>query len=194
MLGMRYCVSVSKRYVGDLENRQKVVAAYKAHDKPTIPDLAVRLGTTYHNVMHILREELPAEEYAAEKALRYSRSKMAEKNPMSGKSGSQHHNHIGDIEDGHGYMMRKVGGRYEQVHRLVMAEALGLPILPRKLHVHHIDEDKKNNSLDNLALVTPVGHRTLHRTTGWNRSPLWEQWVSGTSKSQETTPTGAVVS
>lgn len=189
-------MSVSKTYVRNPQNVQQVLEQYKADDKPTVPDLAARLGTTFHNVQHILKTHLSAEEYAAEKALRYSRSKAGLKNPMSDKSGSLHPNFIGDIEDGHGYLMRKVEGRYEQVHRIVMAEAIGLvpPLLPRSLHVHHIDGDKKNNVLDNLALVTPAGHRTLHRTTGWSKSPLWEQWVSGTSRSQETTPTQPVVS
>ena len=189
-------MSVSKRYVNNPDNVAAVLEMYKARDKPTLDTMAERLGTTTQNVRHILRSHLPKEEYAAEKSLRLSRSKMGTKNPMLGKSGSQHHNYIGDIEDGHGYLMRKVDGRYEQVHRIVMAEALGLepPVLPRSLHVHHIDGDKQNNSLDNLALVTPAGHRTLHMTTGWSKSPLCEQWGSGTLRWRETTPTVQAVS
>lgn len=184
-------MSVSKSYVNDPANVEAVLIAYKADDKPTVKDLAQRLETTAHNVQHIVRAHLSPEEFQAEKALRYSRSKTGTKNPMRGKSGSLHHNFVGEIEDGHGYLMRKVSGRYEQSHRIVMAELLGFdpPVLPRTVDVHHIDGNKRNNDPDNLAVVTNVGHRTLHRTTGWSRSPLWDQWVSGTSRSKETIPT-----
>jgi len=107
---------------------------------------------------------------------------------MLGKSGSLHHNHKGDVDDGHGYLQRKVRGRYVLVHRIVMAELLGLAELPSHIEVHHIDEDKTNNSPDNLAAVTGTGHRRLHGPRSRHAS-LWEAWVSGTLKSLETTPT-----
>jgi len=50
------------------------------------------------------------------------------------------------------------------VHRIVMADLLGIPVesLPATLHVHHIDENPLNNSPENLALVTAPGHRAIH--------------------------------
>lgn len=33
---------------------------------------------------------------------------------------------------------------------------------PSNLHIHHIDENKSNNSIDNLALVTNSGHIRIH--------------------------------
>lgn len=46
-------------------------------------------------------------------------------------------------------------------HRLIMEK-----FLKRKLeaneHVHHLDEDKTNNTLMNLIVITPANHNTLH--------------------------------
>ena len=64
-----------------------------------------------------------------------------------------------------------------------MAEALGLESLPERLSVHHINKDKTDNRLDNLALVTSAGHQKLHACTPPSpKSTLWEQWVFGTSR------------
>ena len=186
---MTYSVSVSAKYVQDESNRAKVLSRYKDDDKPTVAVLAKELGTSSQNVQYIVSQFLPVREYEAEKALRYSRSKMGEKNPMLGKSGSQHHNYKGMISTGDGYTQSKSNGRYERSHREVVAHALGLEKLPEEFVVHHIDENKLNNSLDNLALTTAAGHRKLHRGPEWKTSPLWNQWVSGTSRSKEIIPT-----
>ncbi len=180
-------MSVSKSWV---ETYGPVaVKRYKADDKPTLEELAESLGTTYQNVQAAVRAGLPEQEYRAEKALRYSRSKTVA-NPMRGRNGSRHHGYKGSVPDGKGYLTEPKDGGREFQHRQVLAAALGLEELPSWLHVHHLDGDKENNALDNLALVTPVGHRFLHRSRPeWTRSPLWEQWVSGTSRSEETTPT-----
>lgn len=178
-------MSVSQTYVSDERNVKRVLDAYQAVDKPTVQAVAKRLGTSYQNVRYIVAQHLSPEKLRAEKALRYSRAKTGPLNPMLGKSGSQHHNYIGDVSDGHGYLQRKVDGRYWLVHDLVMLQALGLTTLPEGMEVHHLDQDKQHNDLDNLALVTKRGHRYLHRTRPESsRSPLWAQWVSGTSKSR----------
>lgn len=177
-------MSVSKRFVSNPRNVKRVRDLY-LHDtqKPTVREVAKLTGTTFHNVSAILQANVEPEVLRREQALRYSRSKTAEKNPMTGRSGSRHHNFIGDVEDGKGYLQRKVDGRYVYVHRIVMAEALGLSSLPREFAVHHINGDKKDNRLNNLALVTHSGHMKLHACTPPSpKSTLWEQWVSGTSK------------
>lgn len=183
-------MSVSIQWVSNPQNIQAVIAAYKAEDKPTLQEIAVRLSTVYHNISHILKVHLPPEEYKAEKALRYSRSKTLQ-NPMRGKSGSLHHNYKGSVPDHKGYLTEPDGngGRIFQ-HRLVMQQALGLPSLPESWHVHHIDGNPLNNDLDNLALVTPTAHKELHRKTPrLQKLPLWELWESGTSRLPETTAT-----
>lgn len=49
-------------------------------------------------------------------------------------------------------------------HRHVLLQA-GVPV-PPGFEVHHIDEDRANNSIDNLAVVTPIGHQRLHHPDG----------------------------
>jgi hypothetical protein len=176
-------MAISKRYTRNPDNISAVMALYLAKQKPTIEAIAAELGTTYQNVSAVVRSQLSAERLKQEKALRYSRSKMGVSNPMKGKMGADHHNHKGDIGDGYGYLQRKVNGKYVFVHRIVMAELLGVENIPSGLAVHHIDEDRKNNHPDNLALVTNGGHRQLHaKRSKFEKLPLWAQWESGTSK------------
>ena len=35
--------------------------------------------------------------------------------------------------------------------------------LPRSIHLHHIDCNRKNNSLENLILVRAIIHRKIHK-------------------------------
>lgn len=51
-------------------------------------------------------------------------------------------------------------GRSE--HVVVMEKRLGRKLLPDEC-VHHIDRDRHNNDINNLALVTKSGHGRLHR-------------------------------
>lgn len=55
----------------------------------------------------------------------------------------------------------KVTG-YVREHILVYCEANGLTELPIGYCVHHVDEDKLNNALSNLKLMTRSDHTTLH--------------------------------
>lgn len=187
-------MSVSKRYVANPKNAEAVLKTYCGRKKPTIKETAVILGTTFHNVHWILHEHLDPKKLKAEQALRYSKSMMRE-NPMRGLVGAKHHNYKGEVADGHGYLQTKINGRYVLVHRHVLAEALGLEILPSWFDVHHIDEDKQNNDITNLALVTPEGHSALHRKIPRSEKlPLWEQYQSGTLRSPKRTLTRRKVS
>ena len=55
-----------------------------------------------------------------------------------------------------------------RVHRAVMAEVLGRPLVSAEL-VHHVDGNKANNVLENLAVVTRVEHPALHVRKGNGR-------------------------
>jgi hypothetical protein len=182
----RYSMSVSKKHLNDQLISKAVVELY-LHDlnRPTIQQISEKIGITYHTVMAILRRDVPPTRMTLEKQLRYSRSKMGEQNPMRGKTRESHHNWKGVCSDCKGYLTSLVGEVRYFVHRIVVAEALGIEPkrLPESLVVHHIDENPLNNELDNLVLCTNAGHHKLHqRRVGLLQSPLWEQWKSMTSK------------
>jgi hypothetical protein len=70
-----------------------------------------------------------------------------------------------------------------------MAEAIGMEILPEHWVVHHIDGDRKNNEIGNLAMVTKSGHQAIHYMQAKDslalqlkRSTLVEAFRSTTSR------------
>lgn len=68
------------------------------------------------------------------------------------------------IMDMHGHPMADSRGRILE-HRYVMSQHLGRDILSTEI-VHHKDENKKNNDLSNLELLTYAEHAKLHHRTG----------------------------
>ena len=155
-------MSVSKAWTQNENNQEEVLARYRSTDIQTVAQIASAMGTTESNVRAVLRSRLAPEEFRALKSIHYSASKVGAKNPMWQKTGAAHHNWIGECEDGRGYLTCLWNGKREFVHRVVMMEALGLTALPDTLVVHHIDGNPKNNTLDNLALLTHVGHVQVH--------------------------------
>ena len=61
----------------------------------------------------------------------------------------------------HDYTLIKDGERTRGEHCLVMEESLGRKLEPGEI-VHHKDGNKRNNTLDNLALMTKADHTSLH--------------------------------
>ena len=100
-----------------------------------------------------------------------SLTKLGKLNPMSGKVGEQHHNYKGIIEDGKGYLMilkpewytGRKGSKHVFYHHVVMCEYLGITEIPEGFVVHHIDQDPKNNDINNLQLMTMQAHTKLHQ-------------------------------
>jgi hypothetical protein len=155
-------MSISKTWVSQPENIARVLELYRDRGLMTLQEIAITLQTTFHNVSHVVKMNMPEQEKKALAALRYSYSKMGDNNPMTGKAGAQHHNWVGEVDDQKGYLTIMHNGKRQFVHRVKMAQALWLTELPEYFHVHHIDGNPMNNELDNLALVTPSGHKTIH--------------------------------
>lgn len=99
-----------------------------------------------------------------------SEQKKGKLNPMYNKKGVMHPNYKGLCDDGNGYFTvikpEWYTGRLKQkkvfYHHVIMCEHLGLTQIPEGFCVHHIDFNKKNNSIDNLALMTISAHGKLH--------------------------------
>jgi len=66
------------------------------------------------------------------------------------------------------------GFGYVPEHRLVVESKLGIIIDPKTHHVHHIDEDKTNNEIKNLLLLTIKEHKWVH--AGWElKDGVWHK-------------------
>lgn len=63
---------------------------------------------------------------------------------------------------------------YVREHRLVMSNSLGRPLTDEEI-VHHKDENKKNNDLSNLEIMTNGEHTRLHSSKRWGN----KQWKGG---------------
>lgn len=108
-----------------------------------------------HSITFIIRESDIVEVVGSQRPKRY---------PLDSQK-------YGDVvEDGNGYLMclkpdwytGRKNAKYVFLHTLVMCEALGLTELPKGFCVHHIDFNRYNNDISNLALMTVSAHSKLH--------------------------------
>lgn len=53
------------------------------------------------------------------------------------------------------------------LHHKVFCEACGLDRVPKGFVIHHVDCNKANNDLENLALLTDRAHQRLHSLADW---------------------------
>lgn len=54
-------------------------------------------------------------------------------------------------------------------HARAFCLALNIPFIPKGFIIHHIDENKRNNNIDNLCLMTVTAHNRKHSHPAWNR-------------------------
>jgi hypothetical protein len=60
------------------------------------------------------------------------------------------------------YKTVKVSGRTKLLHRHLMEQRLGRPLL-RTEQVHHKNEDKQDNKIENLEVKSPAEHQRQHK-------------------------------
>lgn len=86
-----------------------------------------------------------------------------------GMKGAKNSNWKGGRKINHGYVLLKKYGHsnadekgYVAEHRLVMSEELGRSLRKGEL-VHHENEDRQDNDLSNLKVMTRGEHNAVHR-------------------------------
>lgn len=157
------------RKIIDEELIQLVCGLYSATNM-RIEDIVKEAKLENYVVQQILDDNFSKEYQNNRKSKLYSLSKQGNKNPMKSLTGENHPNYKGFVDDGQGYLMvikpewytGRPGSYHVFYHSVVMCEALGLTEIPKGFIVHHIDGDKHNNNISNLALMTIAGHGRIH--------------------------------
>ena len=75
-----------------------------------------------------------------------------------------------------GYHRAFIGGRQRLVHNAVWEQHRGA--IPDGYQVHHVNGDKQDNKIDNLALVTPTEHKRIHSPHFRRNKDEWERRCS----------------
>ena len=136
----------------------------------TQQEIADRLGIHWKKVFKYIKANYSEQYRKGRKAKTYRKSKLGDANPMTGKTGNQHHNFKGEVSDNKGYLMvlkpdwytGRKGSKHVFSHHVVVCEALGLTAIPKGWVVHHCDENPYNNDFSNLVLLTVADHARLH--------------------------------
>jgi len=159
--------------------RAEVTRLFTSPPYPTMAEVGTLTGQTHATVSAIVRETVPPDQLRILKVANYSKSKMGAKNPMFGVRKQVE----AILRDGYRYLW--VGDNtYEAEHRRVVMDAFGIEIWPVGWEIHHIDSNKTNNSIDNLAVVTKRGHQLLH-SQKLQKLYAWERREFGTSQLKE---------
>jgi hypothetical protein len=156
---------------------------YYENTELTLEQIAARTGTTYKVVWGYVARNYSKQHRQQRKRNSYRLSKMADLNPMYNKLREQHHNYVGQVADGKGYLMvlkpdwytGRKGSKHVFVHHIVMCGHLGITAIPAGWCVHHCDENPHNNCIDNLVMLTMGEHAALH------------SWLGATTISKEST-------
>lgn len=138
----------------------------------TLQSIADRTGTSYKRVSNWAKNNYSREYRTQRKRVSYRNSKLGDLNPMRGKYAEQHHNYIGVVSDGKGYLMvlkpkwytGRKNSKHVFLHHVVVCESLGITAVPPGWCVHHVDGDPYNNAFENLVLMTLGDHLRLHQS------------------------------
>lgn len=136
----------------------------------TQQQIADTVGVSWKVVFTIIKKEYSSEQRRQRKVISYRNSRLGDKNPMYGKTGSAHHSYIGAVSDNKGYLMvlkpswytGRKNSKHVFQHHVVVCEALGITEIPKGYHVHHINGDKCDNTESNLLMLTAGDHMRLH--------------------------------
>ena len=101
---------------------------------------------------------------------RYRSSKLGDKNPKIHRVGPAHHNYKDVLSSTRGYVRVRTpewytgpsSDGYAREHVLIYCAANGVTELPEGMEIHHLDENKTNNAMSNLIMLTTSDHAKLH--------------------------------
>lgn len=159
------------------EKEIEVVKLYKCTNA-TMSDICKETKLEYCILQSILRKYFTEEEMKKRKSRIYRQSKLGSKNPQYNiKTPRLSDESIEEVDGtdrvptGDGWYIEvkkpswytgraKSGTVFE--HTVVMCQALGLTELPKGYVVHHIDRNRHNNNINNLALMSLSAHSRLH--------------------------------
>ena len=94
------------------------------------------------------------------KKLKYCSRECSNKYKMKAFVGKNNPCWKGGYVGKNGYHYTRINGKYELTHRVVYEEEMGE--IPRGMFIHHKDENKLNNKVSNLELISPAAHASLH--------------------------------
>lgn len=151
--------------------REQIKYLYETTDYP-LARIAVECALSYDIVWRFIRDNYSVEIRKARKKINYSLSKLGPKNPMKGKYKELHPRYKEVVEDGKGYLLvlkpdwytGRKGSKHIFEHHSVYCKNADITEIPLGFVVHHIDEDKQNNSIDNLVMMTNATHCRLHHS------------------------------
>jgi DNA-binding Lrp family transcriptional regulator len=141
----------------------------------TQQDIAKKFGVSKDTVGRLIKQ-LPE----CVRKERYSKinhyAKLGSKNPMKGKERMEHHNAKNKTSSS-GYLLVWAPDWWEGhrphpnrafEHHINWAIAHSKTKVPPKHVIHHKDENKQNNSADNLECMTRAEHMRLHANIYWS--------------------------
>jgi hypothetical protein len=165
-----------------MNTRNEKIKELYLNSSLTMEEIGHQCNCSFKVVFSVVKKTFSKEHRLARKQECYRASRLGEKNPMFGKIGAEHHNFKGRCADGKGYILvlkpewytGRRNSKHVFEHSVVMCEALGITEIPPGFVVHHIDHNRTNNKVHNLALLTIQAHGALHSGEKCNDHPHGE--------------------
>ena len=150
-----------------------------------IQDIASELGVSRFVIGYNMRKyglkttprtpDTTGRVFSEETIVKMRKSKIGAKNPS----------YNGGVSSAYGYIMISVGdNNYRPQHVLFMEEIIGRRLKKNEV-VHHIDENKKNNDISNLRLMTRSAHSRLHNLKRIKENPALKYWGKNKGRMEE---------